>query len=54
VVVEAAAGLTRYLKTPVRGLWYNRLTPSGVFLDEPAPASSFYHIVGAIQACATR
>ena len=48
VVVEAAAGLTRYLKTPVRGLWYNRLSPSGAFLEEPAPASSFYHIVGAI------
>jgi mannose/cellobiose epimerase-like protein (N-acyl-D-glucosamine 2-epimerase family) len=48
VVVEAAAGLTRYFKTPVHGLWYNRLSPSGVFHDEPAPASSFYHIVGAI------
>ena len=48
MVVAAAAGLTRYFNTPVRGLWYNRLAPSGAFLDEPAPASSFYHIVGAI------
>lgn len=48
MVVEAATGLTRYFKTPVRGLWHDRLAPSGAFLDEPAPASSFYHIVGAI------
>jgi mannose/cellobiose epimerase-like protein (N-acyl-D-glucosamine 2-epimerase family) len=48
VVVAAAAGLTRYFNTPVRGLWYNRLSPSGAFLEEPAPASSFYHILGAI------
>lgn len=45
---EAARTLLRYLDTPVRGLWYDKLTIEGTFIDEPAPASSFYHIVCAI------
>jgi mannose/cellobiose epimerase-like protein (N-acyl-D-glucosamine 2-epimerase family) len=45
---SAANGLLRYLNTDVRGLWYDRLTPEGTFIREPAPASSFYHIVAAI------
>lgn len=45
---EAALALTKYLATPVRGLWYDKLTADGQFIDEPAPASSFYHIVCAI------
>jgi mannose/cellobiose epimerase-like protein (N-acyl-D-glucosamine 2-epimerase family) len=45
---EAAIALLRYLDTPVRGSWYDRLLPYGRFIEEPAPASSFYHIVGAI------
>jgi mannose/cellobiose epimerase-like protein (N-acyl-D-glucosamine 2-epimerase family) len=47
----AAAGaetLLGYLATPLRGLWRDRLDGSGAFIEEPAPASSFYHIVGAI------
>jgi len=47
-VADAAAGLKLYLDTPVAGLWWDRLQPSGRFIDEPAPASSFYHIVCAI------
>jgi mannose-6-phosphate isomerase len=47
-VADAAAGLKLYLDTPVTGLWWDRLQPSGRFIDEPAPASSFYHIVCAI------
>ncbi len=48
--IAAAAGqsLLRYLDTAVAGLWYDRLTPSGEFVIEPSPASSFYHIVAAI------
>lgn len=45
---EAAAafrGLKRYLETPVKGSWWDRLLPDNTFVDEPAPASSFYHIV---------
>ncbi len=45
---SASDALLRYLRTDVRGSWLDRLTPDGVFIDEPAPASSFYHIVAAI------
>ncbi|MBJ7417952.1 MAG: AGE family epimerase/isomerase, partial [Niveispirillum sp.] len=46
--VKAADGLSLYLNTPVKGLWWDRLSPDGTFVDEPAPASSFYHIICAI------
>jgi mannose-6-phosphate isomerase len=45
---RAAAGLARYLEAPTLGLWRDRLTSQDVFVEEPAPASSFYHIVLAI------
>lgn len=45
---SAAASLRRYLETPIRGLWRDRMDASGRFTDEPAPASSLYHIVCAI------
>jgi mannose-6-phosphate isomerase len=32
----------------VKGLWRDRLNSDGTFVQEPAPASSFYHIVCAI------
>lgn len=48
MAVQAAQGLRRYLATDVPGLWYDRLTVDGRFLQQPAPASSFYHIVCAI------
>lgn len=44
----AGKGLLKYLDTPVPGLWRDRMNADGSFVDEPAPASSFYHIVGAI------
>ena len=44
----AAKGLKLYLATPVKGLWYDKLQPDGRFIDEPAPASSFYHILCAL------
>jgi mannose/cellobiose epimerase-like protein (N-acyl-D-glucosamine 2-epimerase family) len=37
----------RYFETPVHGLWRDRLSVDDCFVEEPAPASSFYHIVGA-------
>lgn len=46
--VEAARGLEKYFATPVAGLWRDMLTPEGSFIEEPAPASSFYHIICAI------
>ena len=44
----AAASLRRYLETPIPGLWRDRMDGAGKFVEEPAPASSLYHIVGAI------
>jgi mannose/cellobiose epimerase-like protein (N-acyl-D-glucosamine 2-epimerase family) len=48
MAVHAARGLRRYFATDVPGLWFDRLTLDGHFLQQPAPASSFYHIVCAI------
>jgi mannose/cellobiose epimerase-like protein (N-acyl-D-glucosamine 2-epimerase family) len=48
MAVRAAQGLRRYLDTEVPGLWYDRLKPDGQFVQQSAPASSFYHIVCAI------
>ncbi|OJF90101.1 AGE family epimerase/isomerase [Pararhizobium antarcticum] len=45
---RAAAALTLFLETPVRGLWRDKQTEDGAFIVEPAPASSFYHILCAI------
>jgi D-glycero-D-manno-heptose 1,7-bisphosphate phosphatase len=36
--------LMTYCDVPVRGLWRDRRLPDGSFIDEAAPASSFYHI----------
>ena len=47
---EAAAairGLSKYFDTPVAGLWRDKMKPDGSFVDEPATASSFYHIMAA-------
>jgi mannose/cellobiose epimerase-like protein (N-acyl-D-glucosamine 2-epimerase family) len=45
-----ARGLMAYLDTPVLGLWRDRRLADGAFVEEPAPASSLYHIVSAILA----
>jgi mannose-1-phosphate guanylyltransferase / mannose-6-phosphate isomerase len=47
-IAAACAGLKRYLEVEPRGLWRDRLKPDGAFVEEPAPASSFYHIVCAL------
>jgi mannose/cellobiose epimerase-like protein (N-acyl-D-glucosamine 2-epimerase family) len=47
--LAAARTLWRYLETPVPGLWRDRMLPDGSFVEEPSPASSFYHIICAIQ-----
>jgi mannose-6-phosphate isomerase len=46
--VTAYDQLARYFDRPAEGLWADRLTPNGDFIDEPAPASSFYHIALAL------
>ena len=47
--LTAAKTLWRYLETPVPGLWRDRMMPDETFVEEPSPASSFYHIICAIQ-----
>jgi mannose/cellobiose epimerase-like protein (N-acyl-D-glucosamine 2-epimerase family) len=44
----AVAAPSRFLATPVPGLWHDWLTADGYFTPGRAPASSFYHIVCAI------
>jgi mannose-6-phosphate isomerase len=48
IAAAAADGLLRYLDCPTPGLWYDRIDATGNIVDEPAPASSFYHLVAAI------
>jgi mannose-6-phosphate isomerase len=43
--LEAAHALQRYLDTPIAGMWRDRMNVDGTFVEEPSPASSFYHIV---------
>ncbi len=45
---KAVAGLKLYLVTPLAGLWHDKLRADGTFVNEPSPASSFYHIACAI------
>jgi len=46
--LRAARGLARYLDVPARGAWRDKLMLDGTFVDEPAPATSFYHLMVAI------
>ncbi|HVK41333.1 MAG TPA: AGE family epimerase/isomerase [Phenylobacterium sp.] len=43
--LAAAESLRRYLAAPAPGVWYDKLRADGSFIDEPAPATSFYHIL---------
>jgi mannose-6-phosphate isomerase len=45
---QACEGLERFLEVPTRGLWRDQMLEDGGFVEEAAPASSFYHIVAAI------
>lgn len=46
--VLAYRGLAKYFETPVPGVWHDRMRADGTFVEEDAPASSFYHIVCAL------
>jgi mannose-6-phosphate isomerase len=48
--LRAIVGLWRYLDTPRQGVWRDKLTPTGTFVEEPSPATSLYHLFGAIRA----
>jgi mannose-1-phosphate guanylyltransferase/mannose-6-phosphate isomerase len=46
--LRAARGLAQYLDTPARGAWRDKLLVDGSFVEEPAPATSFYHLMVAV------
>lgn len=49
-VAKAWQGLRSFLACPVEGLWYERWLPQeAAFAQEPAPASSLYHLTLAIE-----
>lgn len=50
MAAAACASLFPYLATTVPGLWLDVRLPSGELVQSPAPASTFYHLVGAIVA----
>jgi mannose/cellobiose epimerase-like protein (N-acyl-D-glucosamine 2-epimerase family) len=47
---EAASSFFPYLETPLPGLWFDQKTSDGAMQGTPAPASTLYHVVGAIVA----
>lgn len=46
--LDAVAALELYLRAAPSGLWRDKMLADGSFVEEPAPASSLYHIVCAI------
>lgn len=46
-VLRAASALRLYLDTPAVGAWRDRRLADGAMVEEPCPASSFYHIMAA-------
>ncbi len=50
---SAAMSFFPYLQTAVPGLWLDVQQPDGAFIDSPAPASTLYHLSGAIAALTT-
>jgi mannose/cellobiose epimerase-like protein (N-acyl-D-glucosamine 2-epimerase family) len=45
---QACGAMEAFLQVPTPGLWRDWMDAAGAFREEPAPASSLYHIVGAI------
>jgi mannose-6-phosphate isomerase len=46
--VQTVAALSRYLRGDAPGLWWDQVSAAGELVHEPAPASTLYHLVGAI------
>lgn len=46
--IKACSAIEVFLDTPVSGLWYDKRRPDATLVEEPAPASTFYHILCAI------
>ncbi|EGF93603.1 mannose-6-phosphate isomerase [Asticcacaulis biprosthecium C19] len=51
--VSGAEGLQLYFNADIEGLYSDRMRPDGTFETEPAPASTLYHIICAIDELAT-
>ena len=49
LALEVAGGLASFLDTPTPGTWRERMRPDGGFVDAPSPATSLYHLYGAIR-----
>lgn len=49
-LLQAMKGMKAYLHHPVAGLWQEVMQQDGAFTEEPCRASSFYHIVCALDA----
>ena len=47
--LQAANSLALYLDVPARGVWRERMRADGSFIEEPAPATSLYHLYLAIR-----
>ncbi|WP_298327880.1 AGE family epimerase/isomerase [Asticcacaulis sp.] len=47
-LIKGIEGLELYFDAPVRGLYRDKMNPDGSFVQEPAPASTLYHIICAI------
>jgi mannose/cellobiose epimerase-like protein (N-acyl-D-glucosamine 2-epimerase family) len=47
-IVSAAAGMSTYLRGDAPGLWYEAILENGAMEIGPSKASSFYHVVSAI------
>lgn len=46
--LSAARGLAGFLDTPTPGTWRDKMLADGTFVEEPAPATSLYHLVAAL------
>ncbi len=46
--LDAARGLVRFLETPAQGVWRDKMQADGSFVDEPAPATSLYHLMSGL------
>ncbi|WP_334163702.1 AGE family epimerase/isomerase [Phenylobacterium sp.] len=46
--LAAAGGLAKFLDTPRAGIWRDKMRADGSFVDEPAPATSLYHLVAGL------
>ena len=47
-IISPVAALMGFLAVEKQGLWFDQLDANGRFVEEPARATSLYHIIGAV------